>query len=130
VRLPRSINAASLLSPFDPVVWYRPRAGRLFQFDYRLEIWVPAPQRKWGYYLLPFLLGERLVARVDLKADRAARRLRVQAAYLEPGAESGTVAEALAGELGARAGWLDLDGVAVEKRGGFARALAASVRPL
>jgi uncharacterized protein len=127
-RAPRSIHAASLLSPFDPVVWYRPRAERLFQFAYRIEIFVPQPQRKWGYYVLPFLLGERLVARVDLKADRAARRLRVLAAYLEPGADSGAVAQALARELAVWAGWLDLDAVAVEKRGAFARALDACVR--
>ena len=127
-RVPRSIDAASLLSPFDPVVWYRPRAQRLFQFEYRIEIFVPQPQRKWGYYVLPFLLGERLVARVDLKADRAARRLRVLAAYLEPGADSGTVAQALASELATWAGWLGLDAVAVEKRSSFARALAAAVR--
>jgi uncharacterized protein YcaQ len=123
-RVPRSIDAATLLSPFDPVVWYRPRALRLFDFDYRIEIFVPEPKRKWGYYVLPFLLGERLVARVDLKADRSARRLRVLAAYLEPGTDSGTVAQALAGELAIWAGWLDLDSVAVEGRGGFGRVLA------
>jgi uncharacterized protein YcaQ len=127
-RVPRSIDQASLLSPFDPVVWYRPRAERLFQFAYRIEIFVPQPQRKWGYYVLPFLLGERLVARVDLKADRAARRLRVLAAHLEPGAGSGTVAQALVAELATWAGWLDLDAVTVEKRDGFARALGACVR--
>jgi hypothetical protein len=119
-RVPRSIDAATLLSPFDPVVWYRPRAQRLFQFEYRIEIFVPQLQRKWGYYVLPFLLGERLVARVDLKADRGARRLRVLAAYLEPGADSGTVAQALAAELATWAGWLDLDSVAVERRSSFA----------
>lgn len=124
-RVPQSIDAASLLSPFDPVVWYRPRVQRLFQFDYRLEIFVPQSQRKWGYYVLPFLLGQSLVARVDLKADRGARRLCVLAAYLEPGADSGAVAQALAGELAMWAGWLALDAVTVEKRSGFARALAA-----
>src|ERR1022692_3926180 len=126
-RLAEPVEAASLLSPFDPVVWYRPRAERLFQFEYRIEIFVPQPQRRWGYYLLPFLLGERLVARVDLKAERGARRLRVLAAYLEPGADSGTVAQALAGELATWAGWLDLDAVVVERRGAFARVLEASV---
>jgi len=127
-RAPRSIDAASLLSPFDPVVWYRPRAARLFQFEYRIEIFVPQPQRRWGYYVLPFLLGDRLVARVDLKADRAGHRLRVLSAYLEPGADSGTAAPALAAELATWAGWLDLDTVTVEKRNAFARALAAAVR--
>jgi len=125
-RVPRSLDAASLLSPFDPVVWYRPRAERLFQFEYRLEIFVPQPRRKWGYYVLPFLLGERLVARVDLKADRAARRLCVLAAYLEPGADAGKVAQALAAELATWAGWLNLAAVTVEKRRGFSRALAAA----
>jgi hypothetical protein len=127
-RVPRSIDAATLLSPFDPVVWYRPRAQRLFQFEYRIEIFVPQLQRKWGYYVLPFLLGERLVARVDLKADRGARRLRVLAAYLEPGADSGTVAQALAAELATWAGWLDLDSVAVERRSSFAREVTAAAR--
>jgi hypothetical protein len=127
-RVPRSIAAATLLSPFDPVVWYRPRAQRLFQFEYRIEIFVPQLQRKWGYYVLPFLLGERLVARVDLKADRGARRLRVLAAYLEPGADSGTVAQALAAELATWAGWLDLDSVAVERRSSFAREVTAAAR--
>ena len=127
-RVPRSIAAATLLSPFDPVVWYRPRAQRLFQFEYRIEIFVPQLQRKWGYYVLPFLLGERLVARVDLKADRGARRLRVLAGYLEPGADSGTVAQALAAELATWAGWLDLDSVAVERRSSFAREVTAAAR--
>jgi uncharacterized protein YcaQ len=127
-RVPRSIDAASLLSPFDPLVWYRPRAERLFQFKYRIEIYTPEPKRRWGYYVLPFLHGERLAARVDLKADRAERCLRVLAAYLEPGTDSGAVAQALAAELAVWAAWLDLATVTVEKRGAFGRALAAAVR--
>jgi hypothetical protein len=127
-KLPGQIEAAALLSPFDPVVWYRQRAARLFDFDYRIEIFTPQEKRRWGYYVLPFLLGERLVARVDLKADRAARRLLVLAAYIEPGVEPGAVADALAAELWTMAEWLGLDSISVERRGGFARALAAAVR--
>jgi uncharacterized protein YcaQ len=116
-KLPARIDRAALLSPFDPVVWYRDRAARLFHFDYRIEIFIPEPKRKWGYYVLPFLLGDRLGARVDLKADRAARRLLVLAAYGEANAKAERVAAALAGELRTLAGWLGLDEIAVGKRG-------------
>jgi len=126
-RTPVSIKAEALLSPFDPVVWFRPRAQRLFGFNYRIEIWVPREKRKWGYYVLPFLLGENLVARVDLKADRVQRTLRVIAAYIEPKTKPVVVAEALARELKIMANWLDLESVAVERRGGLARQLAAAV---
>ncbi len=125
-RIPRQIAAASLLSPFDPVVWYRPRASRLFSFDYRIEIYTPAAQRKFGYYVLPFLLGERLVARVDLKADRKGRRLVVAAAHLEPDADSATVAKPLAAELRRLGGWLGLESVTVARNNAFERRLAAS----
>jgi uncharacterized protein YcaQ len=127
-RATRKIEAAALLSPFDPVVWHRPRAARLFGFDYRIEIFTPQEKRRWGYYVLPFLLGERLVARVDLKADRGARRLLALAAYLEAGADPDAVAGALAGELWTMAAWLGLDSVFVERHGSFARTLAAAVR--
>ena len=127
-RVPRRINAAALLSPFDPVIWFRPRAERLFAFDYRIEIYVPREKRKYGYYVLPFLLGDALVGRVDLKADRAEGALRVLGAYIEPHARADDVAPALARELRTMAGWLDLDDVSVARRGTLARALGAAVR--
>jgi uncharacterized protein YcaQ len=126
--VPRRLGAAALLSPFDPLIWFRPRTLRLFGFEYRMEVFVPAHKRRWGVYVLPFLLGDRLVARVDLKTDRAARRLRVQAAFIEPGVPAAEVAPPLAAELRTMARWLELDGVAVERRGNLARALGAALR--
>ena len=129
-RLPRNISANTLLSPFDPVVWYRPRAARLFDFEYRLEIFFPKPKREWGYYVLPFLMGERLVARVDLKADRKTGRLLVLAAYREAHADANSVASALGKELHTWATWLDLEGVVVGRSGNLARYLTQAVRRL
>ena len=106
----------------------RARARRLFGFDYRFEIFVPEGRRKWGAYVLPFLSGDRLVARVDVKADRAGRRLLVPGAYLEPSADHEMVAPVLAGELQSLAAWLGLTAVTVGRRGNLARTLAAAVR--
>jgi len=127
-RCPRKISAASLLSPFDPVVWFRPRAERLFGFQYRIEIYVPAEKRKWGYYVLPFLLDDRIVARVDLKADRGSSALRVLAAYAEENIDEERAAAALANELHVLAGWLGLGRITAGRRGNLARRLSARLR--
>ncbi len=126
-RLPRSIPGASLVSPFDPLVWFRPRAERLFDFRYRIEIYVPAAKRKWGYYVLPFRLGDRLAGRLDLKADRKGSSLLVQRAYLEEGEEPGSVAEAMVEELAELARWLGLDTIRVTRHNAYSKILASAV---
>ena len=128
---PRPVRGRALLSPFDPLIWFRQRALRMFGFHYRIEIYVPAPKRVYGYYVLPFLLDEALVARVDLKSDRQAGVLLVQGAFAEAGladSDLERVASELAAELALTASWLRLDGVAVRPNGNLAPALAAAAR--
>jgi uncharacterized protein YcaQ len=127
VRRPRRITSRALLSPFDSLVWFRERTERLFGFRYRIEIYTPAAKRQYGYYVLPFLLGDSLVARVDLKSDRQAGVLRVQGAFAEPGVDTLYVATELAAELAITAKWLELDGVVVGERGDLAAPLSHAV---
>jgi uncharacterized protein len=126
-RLPRRVGAATLVSPFDPLIWERGRTERLFDLSYRIEIYVPAPQRLYGYYVLPFLLGDRFAARVDLKADRKAGVLQIPAAWIEPTADQEVTAGALAAELHRLAGWLGLSSIAPPVRGDFATPLSAAL---
>ncbi|MFN3949005.1 winged helix-turn-helix domain-containing protein [Microbacterium sp.] len=124
---PRRVDAAAILSPFDPVVWFRDRAERLFDFDYRIEIYTPAPQRRFGYYSLPVIVGDDVVGRLDLKADRAGSALRVQSAWWEPGAPP-DAAERVAAELRTAARWQGLEHVTVSRWGDASDALAGALR--
>jgi uncharacterized protein YcaQ len=129
-RLPTPVrDACALLTPFDPLVWSRPRTERVFDFRHRIELYTPAAKRVHGYYVLPFLLGDELVARVDVRSDRGAGVLRVLGAFAEPGADHAAVAPALADELRLLAHWLDLEHVSVAQKGDLAAKLAKAVGP-
>ncbi|BDI23581.1 hypothetical protein L3i23_23570 [Herbiconiux sp. L3-i23] len=127
-RVPRRIESAALLSPFDPVVWERDRTERMFGFRYRIEIYTPEPKREYGYYVLPVLIDDELVARVDLKSDRQAGVLRVQSAWSENGAAEQHV-ERIAALLASAAEWQGLDRVEVMGRGTLAPTLATVISP-
>jgi hypothetical protein len=121
--IPRAIAAQALLSPFDSLIWMRPRTERLFDFHYRLAFYTPKNKRAHGYYVMPFLLGDRLVARVDLKSDRKRGRLQVLGGHAEPKVEMREVLKALRVELALMRGWLGLDHLEIKRRGDFLRAL-------
>ena len=126
-KLPRTATGRAILSPFDPLVWHRARTQRLFDFHYRIAIYTPEHLREHGYYVLPFLDGEVLAARVDLKAAREEQKLLVQAVHLEPGADAKKTADSLAAELRDVASWLGLETIKVTRKGSLAKALSAAL---
>ena len=128
VRVPRTVHVRALVTPFDSLVWERSRMERLFGMKYTIELYLPAPKRVYGYYVFPFLLGDTLVARCDLKADRQRKVLMVQSAFLEPGQDARRVVPDLAGELREMQAWLELDRIEVAERGDLAAKLRRSVR--
>jgi uncharacterized protein YcaQ len=127
-RVPRTVDARGLVTPFDSLVWERDRMARLFGMRYTIEMYLPPPKRVYGYYVCPFLLGDTLVARCDLKADRARKILMVQSAFLEPGQHSRRVVPELVNELRQMQTWLQLDRIEVSKRGDLAAVLVKNVK--
>jgi uncharacterized protein YcaQ len=125
-RLPRRVDATALLTPFDPVVWFRDRAQRLFDFEYRIEIYTPAARRRFGYYSLPVLVGDDIVGRIDLKADRASSRLLVQSAWWEHGRPADASVR-VAEELRAAARWQSLETISISRWGDAVEDLAAAL---
>ena len=126
--VPDAIHATALLTPFDSLVWRRERTERIFDFHYRIEIYVPEPKRKYGYYVMPFMMDGELVARVDLKADRQKGVLRAQSAFIEPSMPENKVAAALASELKLMASWLELDRVVVGRKGDLISVLRKEIK--
>ena len=124
-KLPIQAGATTLLSPFDPLVWNRDRAERLFNFHYRIELYTPEPKRKFGYYVLPFLHGQTLAGRLCLKADRQTGTLRVNTAHHETGVIAGELRQPLLDELQRMAGWLGLSNVSIANKGNLAKTLGA-----
>lgn len=122
-RIPRSSRARALVNPFDPLVWFRPRTEQVYDFHYRIEIYTPRPKRRYGYYVFPFLLGDRLVGRADIKADRDRGVLTVPGAFVEDGDDPILVAREMAAELAVMATWLGMEDVAVGRRGNLASSL-------
>jgi uncharacterized protein YcaQ len=123
VRRPRRVEARTLLAPFDPLIWERERTQRIFGFHYRIEIYTPVGKRKHGYYVLPFLLGDKLVARLDLKAERAGSCLLVHAVHFEPGSDMRHVVGPLREELQLLADWLGLERILLPRNAALAKAM-------
>jgi uncharacterized protein YcaQ len=126
-RIPRSTGARALLNPFDPIVWFRLRTEQIYDFHYRIEIYTPEPKRTYGYYVFPFLLGDELVGRVDVKADRRRGVLMAPGAFHEDGQDPVRVAREMAAELRMMAEWLGLGEVEVGRKGNLAAALRTAV---